>query len=283
MPGSTTGATGCRAIAPIAVQTESVGPPVPYTRAMAHDAGWQWRIPLQHRSGNGLVWCSRYLTRDAALERLLGNVEGKVLTEPNHITFTSGVRRRQWHRNCIAVGLSGGFMEPLEVDVHPPHPARGIATAADAAGGRHLAPRRRRVQRPVRRGHGADPRLPDPPLQGDRSARQRLLAAVCLDGDPRQPDAEDRAVSRNRPRLPPARGAVRRKQLGAGDDGPGHRPQQPPSDCRKDVATPSWRRFSARCARRWRGPSPACPSTRPMSRTIALPAGVEAWPGDGRQ
>ena len=98
----------------IAVQTESVGPPVPYTRAMAHDAGWQWRIPLQHRTGNGIVWCSRYLDRDKALDRLLNNVEGKVLTEPNHLKFTTGVRRRQWYRNCIAIGLSGGFMEPLE-------------------------------------------------------------------------------------------------------------------------------------------------------------------------
>jgi tryptophan halogenase len=98
----------------IAVQTESVGPAVPFTRAMAHDAGWQWRIPLQHRVGNGIVWCSRYLSREGALERLLGNVEGKVLTEPNHLKFGAGARRRQWHRNVVAIGLSGGFMEPLE-------------------------------------------------------------------------------------------------------------------------------------------------------------------------
>ena len=98
----------------IAVQTESVGPAVPFTRAMAHDAGWQWRIPLQHRVGNGIVWCSRYLGREAALERLLGNVEGRVLTEPNHLKFGAGARRRQWHRNVVAIGLSGGFMEPLE-------------------------------------------------------------------------------------------------------------------------------------------------------------------------
>jgi tryptophan 7-halogenase len=100
--------------AAIAVQTASVQPPVPYTRATAHDAGWQWRIPLQHRQGNGIVYCSRYLPREAALERLFSSVEGERLTEPNFIRYTTGVRRHQWFRNCVAVGLSGGFMEPLE-------------------------------------------------------------------------------------------------------------------------------------------------------------------------
>ena len=98
----------------IAAQTASVRPPVPYTRAIAHDAGWQWRIPLQHRQGNGIVYCSRYLEREAALDRLLSSLEGERLTEPNFIRFTTGARRKQWHRNCIAIGLSGGFMEPLE-------------------------------------------------------------------------------------------------------------------------------------------------------------------------
>jgi tryptophan halogenase len=87
---------------------------VPFTLAIAHDAGWQWRIPLQHRTGNGIVYCSRYLDEDAALERLLGNIEGERLSAPNRLRFKAGMRPRQWVKNCIAVGLSGGFMEPLE-------------------------------------------------------------------------------------------------------------------------------------------------------------------------
>ncbi len=98
----------------IALQTESVGHAVPYTRAIAHDAGWQWRIPLQSRVGNGIVYCSRYLDQDTAMERLLGNIEGEVLTKPNILRFGAGMRQKQWHRNCVAIGLSGGFMEPLE-------------------------------------------------------------------------------------------------------------------------------------------------------------------------
>ena len=98
----------------IAIQTRSVEPAVPYTRAIAHDSGWRWRIPLQHRTGNGLVYCSRYLGREEALERLLGAIEGEALTKPNFLRFAAGARRRQWYRNCVAIGLSGGFMEPLE-------------------------------------------------------------------------------------------------------------------------------------------------------------------------
>ena len=104
----------CNSAVALPCNRDDGSPPLPYTKATAHSAGWQWQVPLQHRNGNGHVYCDAFMSADEAHDILVSNLAGKPTAEPNFLRFVTGRRKKFWNKNVVALGLSAGFMEPLE-------------------------------------------------------------------------------------------------------------------------------------------------------------------------
>jgi hypothetical protein len=202
----------------LAVQSEGQGAPPPYTDVTAHEAGWRWRIPLQHRWGNGYVYSSRHTSDEAARAVLTGALDERLLHEPRKIGFHPGRRLKAWNKNCIALGLASGFLEPLE-STSIALIETGIEKIKQLFPNRDFDPGGGgRVQRDVAPGDGARPRLHHPALQAQPANRRpdRLLDPLPRDVGPRHPAEEDGPVARPGALRPLSLGDVLPAQL-AGD------------------------------------------------------------------